>query len=132
MAKVLFAWLLLALPLWSSAQQAAGQVTVTGSVKDSSGAMLPGVTVLVAGVTGKGTTTNTDGRFVLDVRPNATLQFTLMGFETISVPLAGRTTVDVVLREKVSQLTDVVITAYGKSSSGKPSWERLRPSIPKT
>lgn len=108
------ALLFMFLPLMMAAQENGGQVTITGSVKDSLGVRLPGVTVLVAGVTGKGTTTNADGKFVLDVSPNATLQFTLMGFETVTIPLAGKRTVDVVLRERVSQLTDVVITAYGK------------------
>ncbi|WP_341837738.1 TonB-dependent receptor [Chitinophaga pollutisoli] len=114
MKMLLVAALPMALPQLSAAQESSGQVTITGSVKDSTGTPLPGVTVLVAGVSGKGTTTNGDGRFVLDVKPNATLQFTLMGFEAVTVPLAGRNTVDVVLREKVNQLTDVVVTAYGK------------------
>ncbi|WP_341843228.1 TonB-dependent receptor [Chitinophaga caseinilytica] len=111
-ALVFLAFLLLS-PGRAVAQEK-GANTVTGSVKDSVGNPLPGVSVIVMGHSGKGTSSNADGRFIIDVPPNVTLQFVLMGYESVLVPLAGRQSVHVVLKEKVSQLTDVVITAYGK------------------
>ncbi|RYC67863.1 glycoside hydrolase family 95-like protein [Spirosoma sordidisoli] len=50
-------------------------ISVSGTVPDSTGITLPGVSILIDGATNKGTTTDTDGNFKLTVSPAATLVF---------------------------------------------------------
>jgi TonB-linked SusC/RagA family outer membrane protein len=89
--------------------------TVSGRVTNSAdGSALPGVSVLVKGTTA-GTTTDTDGRFTLNVPDvaNGTLVFSFIGFASQEVPLSNRTNVDITLQEDVTQLGEVVVTALG-------------------
>ncbi|WP_207426640.1 TonB-dependent receptor [Pedobacter sp. SYSU D00535] len=89
------------------------QVTVSGTVRDSKGTPLPGVTVRVK-ETGKATSTNVDGLFRIEL-PNGTetLQFSMLGFVTKEVKAEGRSTIDVTLEESASTLDEVVVIGYG-------------------
>ncbi|HLV30547.1 MAG TPA: carboxypeptidase-like regulatory domain-containing protein, partial [Chitinispirillaceae bacterium] len=63
-------------------EQAQQQRTVTGTVTDSRGLPLPGVTVVVKGTT-TGTVTGEDGNFTLQVSADAeTLSFSFVGMHT--------------------------------------------------
>ena len=65
--------------------------------------------------TKNGTITDFDGKFVLDVsNPDAVLVFTFIGYLPSEVALAGRTTFDIILKEKVEELSQVVVVGYGK------------------
>jgi TonB-linked SusC/RagA family outer membrane protein len=86
---------------------------ITGKVTDSSGATLPGVSVVLKGTT-NGTTTDVNGVFTLSNIPsNAVLQFSFVGFVTQEVPYKGQTTIDVKLAEEVIGIEGVVVTALG-------------------
>ena len=87
---------------------------VLGSVsEEASGAPLPGVNVVVKGTT-VGTITTTSGAYSLNApSPSDTLVFSFIGFEPQEVPIAGRSTIDVVLGEDVSRLDEVVVVGYG-------------------
>ncbi|WP_116128039.1 SusC/RagA family TonB-linked outer membrane protein [Lewinella sp. IMCC34183] len=91
----------------------AAQVTVSGRVTDAGSAEpLIGVSVLATGGTA-GTVTDLDGNYTLTVTTtDATLRFTYVGYQAQSVPLNGRTTVDVALQDGVN-LNEVVVTALG-------------------
>ncbi|MCR6722640.1 MAG: TonB-dependent receptor plug domain-containing protein [Chitinophagaceae bacterium] len=55
------------------------------------------------------------GRFRLsNVSPQATLVFSIVGYESREVPVNGKTEISVILTEQVAQLNAVVIIGYGK------------------
>lgn len=90
--------------------------TVTGRVTSGvDNSPLPGVSVLIKG-TAIGTTTDVDGRYSIDpgTNANATLSFSFIGFVTQEVPVQGRTVIDIALAEDMTQLGEVVVTAFGE------------------
>jgi TonB-dependent starch-binding outer membrane protein SusC len=96
----------------------AQRITVTGTVRSvmEDNISMPGVTIMVEG-TSQGTITDTDGRYVIEVAPDATLVFSYVGMETQTVPVQGRTVIDVGLRMDISRLGEVVVVGYGTESS---------------
>jgi len=87
--------------------------TITGTVKDSKGISLPGVTVVVKSTT-IGTITDIDGHFRLPVPADAkTLLFSFLGLKTIEVPIQGKTVFDMVMEEDIANLDEVVVIGYG-------------------
>ncbi len=89
------------------------QKLVTGKVTDSSGAPLPGVSVLIDG-TATGTVTNADGEYSLaNVPDDATLLFSFVGMISQKVPLNGKTAIDIVMEEDAIGIGEVVAIGYG-------------------
>ncbi len=87
--------------------------TVTGKVTDEDGAGLPGVSVLVKGTT-RGTTTSSDGNFVVEVPENAsTLVFSFVGYATQEIPLNGQSSITVSMKLDNELLNEVVVVGYG-------------------
>lgn len=82
---------------------------VSGTVKDVTGDPLPGVSVILKGTT-KGVQTDVNGKYSIEVKPNATLVFSCLGFNTQSIAIK-KTTIDVTLEENTKQLDEVVVTA---------------------
>jgi TonB-linked SusC/RagA family outer membrane protein len=110
MKKCLFKLLVLLLASAPAVAQ-----TVSGRVTDSAnGTALPGVSVLIKG-TSTGSTTDTDGRYSLNVPDpsNSVLVFSFIGFATQEVSVGNKTSVDISLKEDVTQLGEVVVTALG-------------------
>ena len=98
--------LLLALPAWAQAQK----ISISGRAVGEQGEGLPGTTVLERG-TSNGTSTNSNGDFVLSVAPQATITLQAVGYITQQVPLNGRNTLgDVRLIASVQGLNEVVVT----------------------
>jgi len=102
--------LLMILPVLSFAQ--GGKITIKGTVKDTFGATLPGVTVVIKG-TSLGTQTATDGSFTISAPANATLVFSYLGFDTKEVKVANQTDISVKLTNNNKALDDVVVVGYG-------------------
>ncbi|MCL4482309.1 MAG: TonB-dependent receptor [Bacteroidetes bacterium] len=87
--------------------------TIKGKVTDSSGATLPGVTVVVKG-TNIGIITDMDGNYSLSNIPeNATLQFSFVGMKSQEASVAGKTTINVKLVEDAIGIEEVVAVGYG-------------------
>lgn len=87
--------------------------TVKGRVTDNDGQALPGVTVMVKG-SQKGTQTNANGEYTLDVPENAVLVFSYIGHETQEVSLkTGQNDFNIALKAGASGLTEVVVVGYG-------------------
>jgi TonB-linked SusC/RagA family outer membrane protein len=81
------------------------------SLDDGTG--LPGVNVVVQG-TAKGVTTDADGNYSIQLAPaENTLVFTFVGYKTVTVDVANRTTADVILEGDVTSLEEVVVVGYG-------------------
>lgn len=88
-------------------------VTVTGTVTDSSGVPLSGVSVQVKGAS-IGTATNAEGRFSLSVPDaNSTLVFTAVGYDDQEYPLNGQTTVQIQMQASQKLMDQVVVIGYG-------------------
>ena len=90
-------------------------VSVTGRVTDASGQPIVGASVIVRGTT-VGVSTDTEGRFVLEVPSPAasqTLEVSYLGYETATVPVGSRTSFEVTLQESSSEIEQVVVTALG-------------------
>ena len=86
---------------------------VTGKVTDSSGATLPGVSVVVKGTT-TGIITDNNGAFSLSNVPgNAVLQFSFVGMKTQEIAVAGKTLINVNMEEETIGLEEVVAIGYG-------------------
>ena len=99
-------------------------ITVTGNIT-SAGELqeaLPFINVLVQG-TNKGTTTDFDGNYSIEVAPDATLIFSYLGYKTKTLKVDGRTEINIQLEEDVAGLDEVLITGYTsqdkKSITGK-------------
>ena len=89
------------------------KIRVQGKVTDKKGSPIPGVTVLLKGTT-LGTATDTDGKYTLDL-PSVEkifLIFTFIGMEPREIKYVGKDTIDVVMKEDVKQVDEVVVTGY--------------------
>lgn len=96
-------------------------ITIKGKVVDMKKQPLPGVTVLVKGTT-LGVSTSAEGTFKIEVPSNdMVLVFSFVGMETKEIKLNelkderilnGKANLEVVLKETVESLEDVVITGY--------------------
>lgn len=89
------------------------QTVVKGIVKDASGVALPGVTVQVKESPKTAVSTNESGGYSISTVANdKTLVFTLIGYKTQEVLIAGRVTVNVSLEEAATGLNEVIVTGY--------------------
>ncbi len=90
------------------------QVSVSGVVTDTTGAPLPGVSVVVKGTT-NGIITNADGKYTLTKVPaDATLVFSFVGMKSQEISISGKTIIDVKLVEESIGIDEVVAIGYGK------------------
>jgi len=90
----------------------AQNMTVKGKVT-ANGLEMPGVTVSVKGTAG-GTITSLDGDFTIKADAGSVLVFSFIGYETVEVPVKGNGPINVELREKTTDLDEVVIAVpYG-------------------
>ncbi len=87
------------------------QVQVTGVVTSIEGTPLQGVIVGVQ-QTQIRTTTGADGSYAIAAPPTGVLIFSAIGFRPISVNIAQRATVDVVMERAVAVLDEIVVTGY--------------------
>lgn len=89
------------------------QSAITGTVTDSSGTPLSGVSVQIKNTT-TGTTTNAQGIYTITASPDNVLVFTYVGLSPQEITVGTQTTINVsLLGSASSQLTDVVVVGYG-------------------
>ncbi|CEN39177.1 TonB-linked outer membrane protein, SusC/RagA family (fragment) [Capnocytophaga canimorsus] len=97
----------------------AQEKTVKGTVKDASGVELPGVAVQIKGEQ-RGTETDFDGNYSLQVAPGKILVFSYLGMKNVEKTVGNSNTINVVMEEDTHQLGEVVVTgAMGISRSEK-------------
>ncbi len=93
---------------------ASAQQTVSGVITSSDDkTALPGVNILVKGST-RGTTTDADGKYSIEVSEGAILQFSFIGYATQEVTVGTQTSINVMLINDVSELDEVVVIGYGE------------------
>lgn len=92
----------------------AADIPLKGSVRDEKGEPIVGASVIVKGST-RGTTTDSDGKFSLSVADkSAALIISFIGYETQSIEVGNRTLFDIVLKNDLKQLTEIVVVGYGE------------------
>jgi len=113
-AKVFFRTLLMLLMLWGVALPSVAQqtITVSGNVTDPSGEPIIGASV-IASDTGAGTATDIDGNYTVQANPLSSIRFSYVGYETTTVKIDGRNTINVVMNENSTVLDEVVVIGYG-------------------
>ena len=89
---------------------ALASMIATGTVSDSAGEPLIGVSVVEKGAQ-NGVTTDIDGNFRISVADGATLIFSYIGYEPAELPAA--TGMAVTLKESTTMLDEVVAVGYG-------------------
>jgi TonB-linked SusC/RagA family outer membrane protein len=94
--------------------EVAANITVTGTVTDSIGGPIPGVTVVLEGNGKIGTATDVNGKFVLEVPANGVLLFSMTGYTSKKVLVANKTVINVTLSASTTDLEQVVVTAFGR------------------
>ncbi|WP_257669715.1 SusC/RagA family TonB-linked outer membrane protein [Parapedobacter tibetensis] len=94
---------------------APAQETFTGTVRDSLGNPLEGVSVLVRG-TSRGTATNATGQFQIQADVSEVLVFSALGFMAQEITLTGQRNLSVVLVPESADLDEVVVIGYGTTT----------------
>lgn len=85
--------------------------TVTGVVVDETNAPVPGVNVIVSGTT-NGTITDFDGNYSINVPDGASLTFSFIGYNVVTIPVTSSKH-DVKLEPEFTALDEVVAVGYG-------------------
>ena len=92
--------------------------TISGRITDgTTGGGLPGVSVVVKG-TSRGTTTDTDGNYRVNVSDanvgnTLTLVFSFIGYATQEIPVGNRNEVNVTMTSDNKTLNEIVVVGYG-------------------
>ncbi len=86
--------------------------TVSGNVVDETGEAVIGATVMEKG-TKNATVTDFDGNFTIKMESGKVLTISYIGMQSQDVNVAGKTSVNVVLKEDATTLQDVVVVGYG-------------------
>ena len=92
---------------------------VSGKVTDENGEPIFGVAVAIDG-TSKGLITDMDGKFSIEVpSKNSVLIFSSVGYDTQKITVGSQTEINVVLKENIQQVDEVVVTALGIKREAK-------------
>ena len=87
--------------------------TITGTVTDTSGVMILGVTV-TTDHSRKSVVTQEGGTFTIPITTaDKKLTFSSVGMKSVTMPINGQTSIDVSLEPDNSGLTEVVVVGYG-------------------
>ena len=88
---------------------------INGTVSDSKGNIIAGVTVTVK-ETETVTATDDKGVFNIAVKPGQVLRFTAVGFETHEIILRNQSRIDLSLANSFSKMDEVVVVGYGTTT----------------
>ncbi|SEP42895.1 TonB-dependent receptor [Mucilaginibacter sp. OK283] len=107
--------MLFVLTLFFGSAYSQTRVTVTGKVTDTLGVKIQGATILAENVKNISTSTDENGRFVLDVPVGTSLRISFVGFtEQHVVVSADKKIFNIILKENKLIAEEVVVTAFGK------------------
>jgi hypothetical protein len=91
---------------------------VKGIIRAENGEPMSGTSVVILG-TNRGTITDVDGNFELEVLPNdRNLSISSIGFLNQTVPITSGAFMDLSMKEDVATLQEVVVTGYGVRRDG--------------
>jgi len=108
---------------------------LSGTVRDSKGLTLPGVSVIVKGTT-LGIVTDSDGKFVLAVPSDSKfLVFSFVGMKSQEFAITEKTTINLVMMDEAFGIEEVVVLGYGslkrKEVTGSVSSVKMK-DLPQT
>lgn len=119
MKKTIRLLLILLVSMWSTLAFSQVKNSVSGTVTDSTGNPLAGVTIKVKG-TKTSTISNGLGNFTISLPSgNATLEFSSIGYSNKNINVSAGGSVNVALSSTEGQLNEVVVTALGISRQEK-------------
>ncbi|WP_370861556.1 TonB-dependent receptor [Parabacteroides faecis] len=85
---------------------------ISGTVKDQNGEPVIGANVSVKGTT-VGTITDIDGNFMLEAPTDVVIQISYIGYVTQEISLGNKDRLNVLLKEDLQALDEIVIIGYG-------------------
>jgi len=88
------------------------EIPIKGRITDENGNGLPGASVVIKGTT-NGVITDVDGNFTMDADEGAILVVSFIGYASKEITVAGSDSIEVSLKEDISSLQEVVVTATG-------------------
>jgi TonB-linked SusC/RagA family outer membrane protein len=110
--KFLKVWLSCCLVLLGLAGTAQQNKTLNAIVLTDNGSPIAGASILLK-KTGKGTSTNQDGKFTISYSASDTLIVSSLNYTSKQVHLHGQTNLQITLQEKSQQVDEVVVVGYG-------------------
>lgn len=96
----------------------AQQRDISGVISDEKGVPVPGMTIIVEG-TQIGAVSDANGVFRIKAGDKSVLVVSGIGYKTEKVTVAGKTTVNIVVKEESQLIDGVVVTALGITRSEK-------------
>lgn len=91
---------------------------ISGTVVDKTGETIIGANVKVQG-TDRGTITDIDGNFSLDISPKEVLIISFIGYQEKKITIDNQTHINVTLEEDSKLLDEVIVIGYGTTSTRK-------------
>lgn len=91
------------------------QAIIHGKVMDADGKGLANVSVMLKGTT-TGATTNENGEFSINLKRGDVVVFSYIGFDSREETYTGQASLNVVLKKKENNLSDIVVIGYGSVS----------------
>lgn len=86
--------------------------TITGVILDETGEPVIGASI-VDKVSGANAVSDLDGKFQLKVAKGSRLEVSFIGMTTQTITIADQTNLDIVLKDNISMLNEVVVMGYG-------------------
>ena len=86
---------------------------IPGTVTDSDGVPIPGVTIIVKGTT-QGGISDVEGNFEISAASGTTLVFSYVGMQTQEIEITNQSALAVVMLEDMAQIGELVVVGYGE------------------
>ena len=87
--------------------------SVAGIVTDESGNPLPGVLIQLTSEPSKGTISDINGYYSIDVAPTDILKFSFIGYISREITVGSQTKIDIKFEPDVTALDEIVVVGYG-------------------
>ena len=87
--------------------------SLVGVVTDESGNPLPGVLIQLTAEPSKGTVSDVNGNYRIDVAPTNILKFSFIGYISQEITVGSQTKIDIKLEPDITALDEIVVVGYG-------------------
>ncbi|MDD2494047.1 MAG: TonB-dependent receptor plug domain-containing protein, partial [Tissierellia bacterium] len=89
---------------------------ISGKITDSRKIPIIGANIIETG-TSNGTVTNHNGNFVLEVKDNAIIKISYIGYQSVDIDTKSKSYFDIVLDEDTEILEEIIVTGVAKGTS---------------
>lgn len=87
------------------------QNDISGTITDKDGSPIPGATIIIVGTT-TGATSDFDGNYTISASEGQSLEFSSLGFSTVTVEVGNLSTINITLEESSEALEEIIVTGY--------------------